>query len=356
MIEISSKKFFKDLYDKLMTRRPVHGQIELTYKCEFKCPYCYIMTGRHKDDGQRELSFKDWTRILDELRREGCISLTLTGGDPLRRSDFEKIYLYAKQKGFILTVFTNATSLDKEVLDFFDRYKPFSIEITLNSLKENRFNTVTGTKGKFPRVIANINKAAGLGLPLILKTNALTINKDEVVEIKKFAKDFLGQKRYKFDTYITPGLDGNKRPLEFRLSPEEIVALEESDQEIKEALVESYSENQALPVGCENLYRCNTWMSGFYIDPYGRLRFCHITDAFSTDLKRVSFEKGFYDVFPRIVEETFTKSTKCASCKIISECMTCPARCYLEAGDSQAPVRYFCELAETRIRQKKRLR
>lgn len=355
MIEVAYKKFSKSFYERLKKRRPLHGQIELTHKCAFRCPYCYLKPLQTQPAYQEELSLKNWMSILDSLYKEGCMSITLTGGDPLLRTDFEEIYLYAKRKAFIITVFTNATSLNAKMLAFFKKYTPFSIEITLNSLKESRFDRITGTKGNFKQSVSNIRKAARLKLPLILKTNALKINKDEVIEIKNFAKKILGEKRYKFDTYMIPSLDGGKTPLEYRLSADEIIRLEESDEEIKRAVRESYEDDRMILKDRESLYRCNTWLSSFFINPYGRLGFCQITNKFSTDLRKVPFEKGFYDIFPGLTKKRFTGNTTCRSCELLSECMVCPARSYLEAGDEEAPVAYFCELARARLEQKSRI-
>src|SRR3989338_3649229 len=153
MREVSYKDFAKEFYGRLKTQKPIHGQIELTYRCGFRCPYCYLNPCQSNNDYSGELSFGDWVEVLDDLYNEGCMSLTFTGGDPLLREDFADIYLHAKTKGF---------------------------------------NIITGTKGNFGICIDNIRKAVRIGLPIILKTNGLKINKDEVIQIKKYAKGLLG--------------------------------------------------------------------------------------------------------------------------------------------------------------------
>lgn len=355
MRQVSYRDFAKDFYERLRDRKPLHGQIELTHRCVLRCPYCYIEPYRSDDYYDKELDTGDWKMILDQLYQEGCMSLTFTGGDPLLREDFNDLYLHARKKAFIITVFTNAISLNDETIDLFKKYRPFSMEITLNSLKEERFDALTGTKGNFEVSINNIKKALGEGLPIILKTNGMKINKDEVIEIKEFAKRLLGEKRYKFDTYITPALNGDKGPLKYRLSPEELIGLEESDEEIKKAIIESYEEDPIIRPNKDSLYRCNTWLTSFFIDPYGKLKFCHLTGKFSTDLTKHSFKTGFYEVFSKLIRARFKKATRCRSCEFVSECMACPARSFLEVGDEESPVEYFCQLARARSEQKERL-
>ena len=95
----------------------------------------------------------------------------------------------------------------------------------------------------------------------------------------------------------------------------------------------------------EYKYHCNSWFNQFYITPYGRLRFCYLTDKYSTDLKQTSFAEGFYKRFPAILEERHESDSICIHCDLREFCRHCPARAYLETGSEEAPVPYFCELA-----------
>ncbi|NIO49814.1 MAG: hypothetical protein GTN73_10330 [Candidatus Aminicenantes bacterium] len=63
------------------------------------------------------------------------------------------------------------------------------------------------------------------GLPLKLKTMALTINKHEIWQMKRFVEEELGLE-FKFDAMINPRIDCSQSPLNARLTPEEVVALD----------------------------------------------------------------------------------------------------------------------------------
>jgi len=43
------------------------------------------------------------------MAESGCLWLLITGGEPLHRADFMEIYLHAKKRGLIVTLFTNVT-------------------------------------------------------------------------------------------------------------------------------------------------------------------------------------------------------------------------------------------------------
>ena len=118
------------LYLKLRDRKeqmPVSGQIELTYRCNLDCVQCYCDGmeyggSRSQVVGNRyqveELKIKEWKRILDEIHKEGCLFITFTGGDPLVREDFIELYSYAKEKGFVISIFTNAYGFSDETIDY----------------------------------------------------------------------------------------------------------------------------------------------------------------------------------------------------------------------------------------------
>jgi radical SAM protein with 4Fe4S-binding SPASM domain len=92
-------------------------------------------------------------------------------------------------------------------------------------------------------------------------------------------------------------------------------------------------------------------MRGYFINPYGLLQFCHLSTKYSTDLSKVPFKKGFYEEFPKLLGEKYQTNSKCVTCDNKDHCFHCPARAYLEVGDEEAPVEYFCRLAEKTRKQ-----
>ncbi len=368
MEEISGGHFYGNLANK-KDQYPLNSQIELTYRCNLNCVHCYCKgsegkhTTRHTSHvtrhtlENRELTTKEWKEILDEIHKEGCLWLTFTGGEPLIRDDFLKIYAYARNKGFIITLFTNGTLFTDKIIDYLVKSPPYSIEITLNGITKSAYEAITQVEGSFEKVIENIKKLKEKKLPLILKSNCLKQNKNEIAKIKRWAQELLGKpskNRYyfKYDPMIYPRLNGDKTPTEFRLSPEELLELRKKDPEIWEEYQNGLKAGfPDLNRDREFLYRCNAWMSQFFINPYGILKFCQFSEKFSSDLKKESFREGFYKRFPQLLKEKFKTDSKCKDCPLRAICYHCPARAYLETGDEEAPVAYYCELAKATAEQ-----
>jgi radical SAM protein with 4Fe4S-binding SPASM domain len=339
------------LYGRLVNKKelfPLSGQLELTYRCNLNCVHCYC-----KGSEDKELTTKEWKNILDEIHKEGCLWLTFSGGDPLVREDFLEIYSYAVSKGFIITLFTNGYGLTKEIIDNLVKSPFYSIEITLNGISQDTYEAITQVQGSFSKVIENIKVLARKKFPLILKTNCLKTNKHQIGKIKRWTEKLLGKPekdryRFKYDPMIYPRLNGDKTPCKYRLSFEELEQAKKQDADIwKEYKRDLHADLPELKRDKDFLYHCNSWMNQFFINPYGRLKFCEFSEKYSIDLKTTPFKQGFYR-FPRqILNEKYKTISKCRDCSLRPLCYHCPARTYLETGNEEEPVPYYCQLAKS---------
>src|SRR3990167_1268938 len=107
--EIKYAEFSRHLHKKSIAERiPLHGTIELTFRCNLNCVHCYCPT-LGPQDIERELNYQEICRIIDDMLAEGCLWWTISGGEPLIREDFQDIYIYARKKGLLITLFTNGT-------------------------------------------------------------------------------------------------------------------------------------------------------------------------------------------------------------------------------------------------------
>ncbi len=344
----SAGHFYRKLIDK-KEHFPWHGQIELTYRCGLDCVHCYC---KGSEDKGKELTLNEWKNILDLIQKEGCVWLTLTGGDPLIREDFLEIYAYAKEKGFMITLFTNGYNFSEEVVKHLVKSPPFSVEITLNGITEQTYEAITGIKGSFSKVMQAIKILAKEKIPLTLKSNCLKQNKHEIAKVKAFTEELLGKPaehkyRFKYDPMIYPRLNGDKTPNNYRLSFAELVELKKQDRDIWEEYERGlHADFPDLNRDKSFLYRCNSWMTNFFINPFGQLKFCAFSDKFSSDLKTMPFKEAFYSWPNKILNERFKTDSKCKDCHLRAICYHCPARVSLENGNEEAPVEYYCKLAE----------
>ena len=346
MAHLEYRDFSLDFHQKAESRRiPVKGQIELTFRCNLKCVHCYVA----RDPDKEELTFKEITGILDEIHNEGCLWLSFTGGEPLMRSDFLDIYHYAKSKGFLITLLTNGTLITRRIADFLAEEPPFSIELTLNGITQQTYEKISRVTGSFRKAMEAIELLLEKRLPLKIKTKATSLNYHELDKIKEFAES-LGV-GFKLNGILYPRLDGSLEPCRFRLSPDQMVALDRFYQNDEECQENTFEEERSLP--SDDLFRCAAGIYSFHISPYGELIFCTFLRKPDFDLRRGSFREGFYLLYPKIRAAKYQTNSRCRDCKIFYLCAQCPAIARLENADAERPVEYFCRCAHKWHEQQK---
>src|SRR5262245_61436651 len=330
-------------------RLPLNGTIELTRRCPLTCLHCYNNLPMTDADARgREMTTAEHHRLLDELADASCLWLLYTGGEIFARRDFFDIYTYAKRKGFLITLFTNGTLVSERVADQLAQWRPFGIEITLYGYKKETYERMTGIPGSHDRCMRGIRFLLERGLPLRLKTVAVTVTRPEVDDMRRFAEDELGVE-FKFDTEINPRLDCSQSPLHVRLSPEESVALDLEHPRRRDEWTKYAADLAASTMPpADEVYQCGGGVHSFSVDAYGRLSICVLSEAHKYDLRRGSFSEGWRGFLLQQRLKKVTRPTKCVGCELKSMCGMCPATAELENGDPETPVDYLCRVAHLR--------
>lgn len=347
--EISGTEFYKRIHNTLRAERtPYSGMIELSFRCNLKCVHCYIS----HEPAIKELTYQEICDILDAIVNEGCLWLLITGGEPLIRSDFLDIYKYAKKKGLIIILFTNGTLITEEIADYLKKWPPYTVEITLHGINKETYEKTTGVKDSFEKCMKGIHLLLERKIPLNLKTVVMTLNKDEIGEIKRYVKG-LGLD-FRFDALIQAGLGDNKNPIKVRISPEEAVKLDVEDEERAKEWIE-FCQKFWGPIHSGNLYNCGAGLNSFHIDPYGKMSVCGTSRLPNYDLLQGSFQDGYYNFFPKILAQKLKdKKNKCDQCEMLALCGQCPGWAQLENGDQEKPVEYLCQISHLRAKAFKR--
>lgn len=268
----------------------------------------------------------------------------------MAREDFLEIYAYAKKSGFLVSIFTNGNLFTPEIVRYMVKSPPYSIEITLNGISEKVYEEISQVNGSFLRVKENIRILAQNKLPVIIKTNMLKQNAGEVIGIKAWVEDILGSSegkyRFKYDPFIHPRLNGDKTPLKYRLSFREVFdAIKDDPDMLAEHMKEMRKKFPRLKSPPEMMYHCDCSAHQAFINPYGILKFCQLSEKFSFDLRVSSFRDSFYEIPSRLSKEFFRTDSACRDCVSRRICQWCPAKARLETGDEESPVPFYCELA-----------
>jgi len=160
------------------TRRTAEGgllprfvQWVLTDRCQFQCPHCDTTSGGRQES---ELTTSQATRVVDDLAGMGCEFLSLTGGEPLLRSDLFEIASYAREKGLSLGLTTNAQAIEEHLAALAD-IKLDSVVVTLDGYGDTQ-NRIRNAHDSYERGIRGIEFFHDIGVSRICVSTILLEN------------------------------------------------------------------------------------------------------------------------------------------------------------------------------------
>ncbi len=350
-----------NLWEKMKQgRKFISFNLEVTARCNNNCRHCYInLPADDKEAKQGELSFAEIKKIVNEAVDLGAVWCLITGGEPLLRDDFCDIYLYLKKKGLLVSVFSNATLITKRHIKLFKEYPPRDIEVTVYGVTQETYERVTRKPGSFNAFMGGLNLLLNNGIKVRFKAMALRSNLQELPEIASFCRERT-KDYFRFDPFLHLRFDQDpKRNAEIkseRLSPEEVVVIEQADPERFQALrngCDKLINHDFAHYNCNHLFHCGTGNGSFTVSYDGFFRLCsslwHPDCLY--DLKKESLQQAWEDFIPKVRDmrsnrDEFLK--RCRKCPIINLCMWCPAHAHLETGELDKPVDYFCQVASAR--------
>ena len=162
---------------------------------------------------------------------------------------------------------------------------------------------MTRTPGSYKKCLRGIRLLLDRGLPLSLKTVAITLNQHEMGQMQTLC-DELGV-RFRYDPDINPRIDGSRENLRYRLSPEQVVALDLQTPPRARELAASVCAAVPTPAGADvPLYGCSAGETAFHINPDGEMTACIMTRRGGYDLRRGDFDEAWRQVFPGLRAQT----------------------------------------------------
>lgn len=167
------------------TFRPLHLMWEIIDKCNFSCPFCYVV-GHSRNETIRFVEIKNH---IDVLIEQGLLYCLLTGGEVTLHPDFNEIYKYLKENGVFVSVYTNGSRIEKGHIELFKEYKPYKVEITIYGLSDSVFKNNTKSNLSASSVLKNIELLQKEGINIVCKTSINTMTIRELKDIQYWCQE-----------------------------------------------------------------------------------------------------------------------------------------------------------------------
>lgn len=141
-------------------------QLAIIYDCQYKCSLC-AAAGLKRE--KEPLNVEQIKKIIEKIKSLGCINVNLTGGEPLLRTDIDKIVKLIYKSGLMVGLITNGGLIEYNLLKKLKVSGLSEIAISMYGSEEYHDN-FTGIKGSYRKAIQSIEIAKRLKLNTIINT------------------------------------------------------------------------------------------------------------------------------------------------------------------------------------------
>ena len=335
---------------------PIAGNFELTARCNFHCPMCYVhMTeAQLRDTGKSELTAAQWLDIARAARDRGMVFALLTGGEPLVRRDFFEIYEGMKGLGLMVSVNSNGSLLEGEILERFLQDPPARFNISLYGGSNATYEAMCG-RPVYDRVKANIRALRQAGVDVSLNLSITPWNCGDLERIHADAVELDVNVRASSYMYPPVRLSDGSFGCGNRLDEAESAkyAVKWDCLRLSEAEFALRAERMAArtglpPDGCpmeegEGI-RCRAGSSSFWLTWDGRMLPCGMMTGPEVNLLETGFDAAWEYI--REAAKNIRTPGKCAGCGYRDICGACAAVYHTETGRFDAVPEYVCKRAE----------
>lgn len=284
----------------------------ITHRCNLKCIHCMVNAAFGQSD-EEHFDTKTICAFLDKIVAAKPKNITLTGGEPLLRSDFLTIlgYLRSIYNGKI-TLMTNGTLITpknvEEIVSQID-----SIDISLDGADEESCAVIRG-KGVFEKVVSSIKLLQSHGFSKISISMVLSTNN------VRYTKQFMELNKSLNTTPMLRALSYEGRAKENKDILDNVVTTEFLRQEDKKTNSEcrtcccTAGYNQITIEANGDIFPCN-----LFVEPEFRLGTMSEID----DLRKLFYTNDGFFVCPCVKKFEPSEFEPCKNCNINYFCWSC---------------------------------
>jgi MoaA/NifB/PqqE/SkfB family radical SAM enzyme len=138
---------------------------------------------------KKRLSVSEYASLGRQLDELGCVSVNVTGGEPLMREDVADIITALNSRNKITSLITNGIRLSREKIRFYSSLEIDNIIVSLESAQAEENDRIRGYPGHFAAVMQIIKWAREEKVKLGISLTLGDFNFKKIYELIKFAQE-----------------------------------------------------------------------------------------------------------------------------------------------------------------------
>jgi radical SAM protein with 4Fe4S-binding SPASM domain len=329
--------------------------LELTQRCNLACRHCFARTdcsSLNCAGSERQADF--WCDVISQAADLGCRDIELTGGEPLLRAEFPRVFLHAHTLGLRVSVTTNATLLSDAIAKLWQDAPPAKVKVSFYGWDTASYETVVQKPGVFGSFVDGITRLRKQGTPFKALVPAHPLLLHHLDELRSFATEngatlplSVGWELMLHEDRVPERVSGIRS---LRSTPVETARQKMAFSRLAlrdfRVLLEERKQG-TLPD--DRLFCCIAAGDTLAVDAAGRLQPCRMLRApsLSYDLTRYSLSKGVSQHMVTVRNHRIESEAglrHCARCVLRAACSSCPATSWMEYGRLDVPVEFYCEI------------
>ncbi|PLW93019.1 MAG: radical SAM protein [Marinilabiliales bacterium] len=187
------------------TSLPVLSELAVTYRCNFRCSFCYAGINCTRDAAATELSTAELKELIYKIRFQAQVpSISFTGGEPTLRKDLPELIAYAKEIDMRVNLISNGYLIDEKLAKAMKEAGLDSAQLSLEGATEETHDVVVGVKGAYQQLLKAVKHLEAEDIRVHTNTTLSLENVDEAVRLPGFLKE-LGMARFSMNLVIPTG-------------------------------------------------------------------------------------------------------------------------------------------------------
>lgn len=277
--------------------------VELTYRCNLDCFFCYNDLGLKG----RPLSDEQYFSFFEHLAELQVMNLTFSGGEPLAHPSFLRLGAKARELGFVIRIKSNGHAFSGDIAQRIrDEVDPFLVEVSLHGATAEAHERQTRIPGSFDRLLENLTAMRGLGFRVKLNGTLTRWNEHQIADMFALA-DRLGCV-FSLSPTVTPRDDGDTAPMSIAPSEQGIRDLYAYlDARVPDSALEDALAESGACTGTPGRHKnCGAGSAGLAVDPFGSVFPC------------VQWRRPLGNLHDRSIHEIWTGSSQLAQIRDIN--------------------------------------